>query len=286
MAKKKKEPNTIVFYHGKCTDGFTAAWAAWKSLKRKAEYVPLRHGEEIPNYPECVKEKIVYFLDFCPEEKVLKEIQALSKSLLVLDHHKTMEEKCGHLTDICIFDMSRSGAGMAWDHFSKKKLGRSLLVEYVQDRDIWNNRLVETEAVNLLIFQTEFSFENWDNLHEKLSDPAQTESILEQGRNLVNFKKRIIDSSILNVQNVKFLGYENVPVVNFSSFLVSDILNQICEEDFFAVSWHVTSSGMISYSLRSRGDFDVAMLAQKLGGGGHKNAAAFRSILYPNELKE
>ncbi|NIV11578.1 MAG: bifunctional oligoribonuclease/PAP phosphatase NrnA, partial [Aliifodinibius sp.] len=32
----------------------------------------------------------------------------------------------------------------------------------------------------------------------------------------------------------------------------------------------------VVYSLRSRGDFDVSALAERFGGGGHKNAAGFR----------
>ncbi len=280
MTKKKKEPNTVVFYHGKCTDGFTAAWAAWKSLKGKAEYVPVRHGEGIPGFPDSVKDKNVFFLDFCPEEKTLLEIQALAKSLLVLDHHETMQDLCGHL-ECCKFEMNKSGAGMAWDHFHS---GRCRLVNYVEDRDIWNNRLFETEAINLVVFSTDFSFEAWDQLDFQLTD--NFDAVLEKGQSLKSYKRRILDGAKLNVQRMKFLGHENVPVVNFSSFLVSDILDELCEVDVpFAVSWHVSWSGEIHYSLRSRGDFNVAKLAEPLGGGGHKNAAAFRSVLFPSELK-
>lgn len=274
MTKKKKEPNTIVFYHGKCTDGFTAAWAAWKSLKGKAEYVPLRHGAEIPNYPACVKGKNVFFLDFCPSEETLLEIQSMAKSLQVLDHHKTMQDQCGHL-EFCKFEMNKSGAGMAWDHFCRAEKGPSLLVDYVEDRDIWKNCLFETEAINLVVFSTDFSFENWDELNYQLSEGV--DAILEKGNTLKAYKRRILDGAKLNVQRMQFLGHEDVPVVNFSSFLVSDILDELCEDAEFAVSWHVGSTKEIHYSLRSRGEFDVAKLVEPLGGGGHKNAAAFRS---------
>lgn len=285
MSKNKKK-KIVVFYHGKCTDGFTAAWAAWKFLKGKAEYIPLRHGEEISNFPQCVKDKEVYFLDFCPEEKLLLEVAAEAKSVLVLDHHKTAEEKCGHLTDFCHFDMTKSGAGISWDFFSKGEHGKSRLVSYVQDRDLWNNRLFETEAINLVVFQTDFSFENWDRLEERLNNEDSLNELLKEGQSLISFKKRILDSAKLNVQRLEMFGFQDVPVVNFSSFLVSDILNDICEEDYFAVAWHVGASGQISYSLRSKGEFDCAEIAAKCGGGGHKHAAAFRGILYPNELKK
>jgi len=40
--------------------------------------------------------------------------------------------------------------------------------------------------------------------------------------------------------------------------------------------------GRIKISLRSSGDYDVALLAAKFGGGGHRNAAAFT---LPNSIE-
>src|SRR3990167_9491025 len=40
--------NIVVIYHGKCPDGFSAAWIAWKKFGDDAEYIPGRHGEIPP----------------------------------------------------------------------------------------------------------------------------------------------------------------------------------------------------------------------------------------------
>lgn len=46
--------------------------------------------------------------------------------------------------------------------------------------------------------------------------------------------------------------------------------------DYFAATYFVNDKGERIYSLRSTGDFDVAEIAKKYGGGGHKNAAGFK----------
>lgn len=47
------------------------------------------------------------------------------------------------------------------------------------------------------------------------------------------------------------------------------------------------SNGMVSVSLRAKGDCDVAEVAKSFGGGGHRNASGFRFVdKSPNEVRE
>ena len=45
------EPSSIdcVIYHADCTDGFGAAYSAWKSLGNRAEYHACKHGTPPPD---------------------------------------------------------------------------------------------------------------------------------------------------------------------------------------------------------------------------------------------
>ena len=56
------DPNSVnvVIYHADCTDGFGAAYSAWKCLGNRAEYYACKHGTPPPN----VKDKNVVILDF------------------------------------------------------------------------------------------------------------------------------------------------------------------------------------------------------------------------------
>ena len=53
----------VVFYHAECTDGFTAAWAAWKKFGNRADYVPIFH---ITPPPLRLKNPQNYFLYIFP----------------------------------------------------------------------------------------------------------------------------------------------------------------------------------------------------------------------------
>ena len=45
------EPTTVncVIYHADCTDGFGAAYSAWKLLGNRADYYACKHGTKPPN---------------------------------------------------------------------------------------------------------------------------------------------------------------------------------------------------------------------------------------------
>ena len=62
------EPSSIncVIYHADCTDGFGAAYSAWKMLGNRSEYHACKHGLKPPN----VKGKNVVILDFSFDNKI------------------------------------------------------------------------------------------------------------------------------------------------------------------------------------------------------------------------
>jgi hypothetical protein len=86
-----------------------------------------------------------------------------------------------------------------------------------------------------------------------------------------------------------------VPAVNAPNFWTSETLDYILKtqsEVPFAVGVFVTGVSptgempiSISYSLRSRPDFDVTDVAKAIGGGGHKQAAG-ASIKNPDIVRQ
>ena len=49
------EPTSVncVIYHADCTDGFGAAYSAWKQLGNRAEYHACKHGTPPPDIKDC-----------------------------------------------------------------------------------------------------------------------------------------------------------------------------------------------------------------------------------------
>jgi len=270
----------IVVFHGECTDGWTAAWSAWKKFGDNAEYFPAIHGKT-KDYP--VDGKDAYFLDFCPPADKIPSLAARAHNLLILDHHQSAMDACKN-NKFCVFDMDRSGAGMSWDYFHPDT-PRPLLVSYVEDRDIWAWKLPHSKTVSSAIGSYDlYDFDLWSSLAERIEN--NLESVLEEGRAIERANQIQINGCMGNAMTTMFFGYDNVPVVNASGINLSDLLNQLAAPGYFSVAWYQRPDGKFKYSLRSIGDFDVAKLAEKLGGGGHKNASAFVSTSPPWDLTE
>ncbi|MGH9333969.1 MAG: phosphohydrolase, partial [Vicinamibacteria bacterium] len=125
---------TVVLYHAFCADGFGAAWAAWKRLGERAEYLPVQHGAPPPSIP---KESDVYILDFSYPRAEIEEMKARVASLQVIDHHRTAEEELRGL-EYAVFDNRKSAAVLSWEYFHPGEPVPELL-RYVMDRDLWQH---------------------------------------------------------------------------------------------------------------------------------------------------
>lgn len=256
---------THVLYHSACLDGFGAAFAAWKARGDAATYLPVTHGNPPPELPP---EACVVVVDFAWPREELVALRSRVRDLLVLDHHCSSQLELADLP-FAQFDMDRAGSGLAWDFFHP---GRPLptLLAYVQDRDLWRYRLPESREVHFSLSSYPFDFRTWDEL-----DVAQLQA---EGRVLTRYTARMV-GHLADRAGVGELGGFPVPVVNCPGDLRSDVgqelLNRNPEAPFVAL-WSIDGDGNQAWSLRSRGDFDVASLAASLGGGGHKAAAGFR----------
>jgi oligoribonuclease NrnB/cAMP/cGMP phosphodiesterase (DHH superfamily) len=263
----------IVYYHARCIDGFGAAWSAWRSLgDGGVDYRPFKHSSV--SYENIDGEDVVYFLDCLPENKEdLKNLVNLCSHITIIDHHKTAIpiiapfKNCPNLE--LHIDMKRSGSMMAWNHFHPG-VAPPELIKYIQDVDLWNWELEHTEAATESLRTYEHDFEVWTSLMEN------PEVLIKEGTALIRYKNLRIQELLGNIYFAEVGGYQ-VPVVNTDSY-VSPLLNRACKEnpDYpFAAAWNRGGDGMIKWSLRSIGEFDVSEIAAKYGGGGHRNAAGF-----------
>src|SRR5688572_26960395 len=106
----------LCIYHGNCADGFTAAWAVHKAYGDAAEFFAGKYQEPPPD----VTGRDVIMVDFSYKRPVLAEMIGKAKSFLLLDHHKSAQADLEALAECGAnlhFDMSRSGALMAWQYF-------------------------------------------------------------------------------------------------------------------------------------------------------------------------
>lgn len=145
-----------VIYHARCMDGFTAAWAAWRVLGNRAEYIAASYGDAPPD----VTGKNVAVVDFSYPLDVLDAMCGVASSLVVLDHHKTAEEALRDHPN-AYFDGNHSGAYLACRWFNPA-CNIPRLVLYVEDRDLWRWKMEDSEAINHGLRLLPQSFEAWD----------------------------------------------------------------------------------------------------------------------------
>lgn len=265
----------VIFYHASCPDGFSAAWAAWKKFGTKAQFVPINASQTKDQLGGMkVEGRDVYFLDVCASPDALKELTAGNKSVTVIDHHGTNEDKGKNATSF-IFDIKHSGAVLAWKYFHPKK-DVPLLLRYVEDNDIWKFKMPNAYAVGNWLGLANFSFKEWDKRVKTLEDKESRARCVAEGRIIGQYRDSVIQDVLEHAYEVEFCGYRAMVANEGASQIHSLVGHRLIDKDHpVGIVWYENGRNR-KYSLRSKGDMDVAKLAAKFpGGGGHKHAAGF-----------
>jgi oligoribonuclease NrnB/cAMP/cGMP phosphodiesterase (DHH superfamily) len=289
----------LIIYHNNCPDGWCAAYIC-KTRYPEAAFYSLNHGlgeDQIDAlFAVCVNKDVI-MVDYSLRTRVLNDqLNDRTKSFRILDHHKSAREVLDG-ADYATFDMKRSGAGMAWDYLFGKDSPRDYSlptpdlvgwqhwkerpwwVNYVEDQDLWNWALSDSEVVNAYLMVQERSIATWNEITRMNVAEAK---ILGLGvREYIEYYTRCV---LEFVQGGMFHGYSagvlNVPYVG-----VSEAGNAICKSGYpLAVLWFERNDGQMQFSLRGDGSVDVSKIAQVYSGGGHNNAAGFQVSIADGRL--
>ncbi|MDC8786936.1 DHH family phosphoesterase [Roseateles koreensis] len=272
------DPRPLVLFHGKgCSDGFAAALAAWIYYAGNAEFIGLDHGQvqTLADLPP-VAGRAVYVLDFSFSAEILSGIDASAAKLVLLDHHKSAAEKltgfrcrCG----VVHFDMSKSGARLAWEFFHPEQPLPDL-VRYIEDRDIWAWQYPESGAFLSALDMEPREFVRWQEI--SAFNQAELTAFMARGAAMDEKYRKLCFDLAEGAQPLTFNGIEGL-MVNapgmFHSF-VGDLLS--AKSGTFALMWSAGQGGAVKCGLRSQRNFDCIPLAESLGGGGHAQACGFR----------
>jgi oligoribonuclease NrnB/cAMP/cGMP phosphodiesterase (DHH superfamily) len=299
----------LFIYHGKCFDGFTAAWVFDKlrSLSvgltdRPVEYFAANYGSDPP---DC-KGKEVWIVDFSYKRDVmLEKIIKPSTRTFMFDHHKSAEEALDDILgevrrmglqrdqDKVIFDNTRCGSAILHDEMMRD-VGRRAgahrphptgrrhlwLVDYIEDRDLWKWELPNSKAVSAYISSIPMTFEAWEAAYQLGAD-----EMAKQGAGIMKYIEQYGAKARAFGKVEKIAGHK-VPTINVQYMNASDHVGTLAEENPnapFAAGYFRGDTGKWFFSLRSRGDFDVSEVAKQFGGGGHKNSAGFNVEKLPWE---
>lgn len=274
--KPQLNKNILVISHANCDDGLGAAWAAWKKFGDTADYWFAFYRSEIPD----VKGKEVYILDFSYSREVLVKAHSEAKSLLVLDHHDSAEQDLKGL-DFCTFDMTRSGAVMAWEYFHPG-IELPLLLYHIQDNDLWKFECPATKDFIRNLRSHSQTIETFNTIHEGLSNPETGQAFYEafkaEGAVITRYYNIQKDQALkATKQEIKVGGVKGL-VCNLHGMFASDGGHDLAmESGTYGMTYFIHSNGDVKCSLRSTDKelCNVAVLAKKFGGGGHPTASGF-----------
>jgi uncharacterized protein len=281
----------LVLYHGSCPDGWVAAYVASKRYP-EAKLVAMHHGADHTEIlKECVH-KDVLMVDFSLRTREENDLLAVStRSFQIYDHHKSAQAVLEG-APYAIFDMKRSGAGLAWDYLFGKDAEdlmyrdgsnfqepRPWYVDYVEDRDLWNWALPNSKEICAYLGTLEMTKADWEPL-----DNMEWAAAIGQGIGALAHINHYVREAVKQAQVGILQGYKTA-VVNALYLNCSEIGNELAKTHDVSLTWFERADGMIQFSLRSIGDIDVSKIAQVFRGGGHKNAAGFQfSLEYGRQL--
>jgi hypothetical protein len=291
----------ICIHHHPCDDGFAAAWVArhkWPDVAVKGT----NYGLPFPQVD--VAGKHILIADFSYKPEVLRGVLEQAKSIVILDHHKTAEAELepfaikmssrpkfaaadvdSVLQDFAEqtrpaiaarFDMQRSGASLTWE-FCFPDEPPPLFIRLIEDRDLQRLSLPESRPFSLFLRSYTYDFEKWDWIVDLMSGSPET--VLAEGRAIERFYDRRL-AEMIPTAILKPIGrWKDVPVAHAPYAFASDLANGLLKAHpaapFAAVV--IDAYGARTYSLRSEDSRqDVSEVARSFGGGGHRNAAAFR----------
>lgn len=263
-----------ILYHGNCYDGFGAAFAAWKRMGHLGvKYIPVSYGFPPPDMPDAKK---IYILDFSYLATTLFDLSSTADVVLI-DHHKTAEADLGGLIECgdrpnlrVFFDMTKSGALMAWEYFHTTP--PPMLIQHISDRDLWKFELPGSREIHKALVSYPMDFELWDGF--------DVEELKKEGVTCDRIYSQLVNN-ICKGAFMRRLDGHDIPVVN-TSIAWSEVGQALLEkypEARFVASFTVFEDQTM-WSLRCRSDFDVSEIAKKFGGGGHKEAAGFKTARF------
>ncbi len=255
-----------MLYHADCADGFGAAWALRKKYP-DAHYIPVKHGQ-CP--PSGLDKAHVVMVDFSYPREVIEQLAESTASFHILDHHVTAQASLAGLP-YAYFDMKKSGAVLAWEWAHPEPA--PWLLQYIQDKDLWEWRMPKSREINAALASYPFDFQVWDGLAQDMLE-VEGRAILRQEQVLIT--KIVAESVLVDFEE------ETVPAV-YSPVMTSQIGERLCQGFPFCIIWH-QREGRRYFSLRSKpGTADVSAIATRYGGGGHVNAAGFSFPLQSEE---
>ena len=200
------------------------------------------------------------------------EMLAGEKDVLIIDHHASSDAlKDFHFTH---HDITKCATMLTYEYLLQKGFKAEEYEEFarcINDVDMWFLKREDSLKMSVL-----FNLMGITRMEERfLSSPYTTFTDTEKLMITLEEERRdnYIKKAMRNIETIKDKDGLTVTVV-FAESYASELGNYIISEDISDYVMLINAQSK-KVSLRSRKDVDIRHIAERNGGGGHKNAAAF-----------
>ena len=292
--------NPLIITHANCVDGCCSQAILRAKYNYNANYMELDHvnldEKKDPNARNFI-EKItsqrdsdVYIADFCLPSNLIESLLLNNNKVTVLDHHidnlkhlAPLQNKIKNGENLNLnisfsLDNTQSGALLTWKYIFPN-VEVPLAIKHVSAGDVWKFEFGDSTKhfyAGLLK-----NFEEPKNIPNNFwQEIIFNETI---ANNIINIGKPIHEKFMNEVHQFSLIA-QNVILDNKQGLIVkapkkytSDLGNYLCRQGAdFGLVYFIEDSGIVRCSLRAIEPNTVNNIAQKFGGGGHPQAAAFR----------
>jgi len=296
------------FYHSADLDGHCSG-AIVKREFENCEMFGINYGDEFP-WDKIEKDEVIYMVDFSLstfEEMI--ELNSRCDCLVWIDHHKSaIKNEAVYLErlnfpnrdDLTISGIREIGIGacfLTWNFMYRDKQPMPFAVQLLAEYDVWNHSNPNTLPFQygMRLYNTWPENQNfWRRIFENERDIFNNEDsimdkIIKEGRIVLKYisqyEKRYAKGTYFKTVINKTL-YDNYKCIAINKALTSSLLfNSVKTDDIdimIAFYWSgIKNKWLVSlYSEK----VDVSAIAEKFGGGGHKEAAGFTCDFLPFDL--
>ena len=299
-------------YHKDCLDGFMSYYLVTQFIEYQSYITgeeithtgfPMHYGDEIPE--EVLSSDELYIVDFSFPPNIMETLESIPR-ILMFDHHESTAESFGgygfynrnymtklpntdleHISlvprnsrGIYIFEKEHSGCGLIlkylFDRNESLLAHRELeVVSAIEDRDLWKFTYRDTKAICMVMSEIPKSIIYWKELLRNDSF-IDFSAKINEANTKIEFSDNLTSS--IAKKAIKILFQEKlIPIVN-TGIYISEVGNFLASIDNISMSFFIlTETQEVVVSMRSISEeFDISVMCEKMGGGGHKCAAGFK----------
>jgi len=266
---------TLCFHHNDA-DGRAAAAVVRRALGPETRLHEISYGDPVP-WKQVDRAQHILMVDFSLSQPDMLRL-AEGRTFTWIDHHQSALDDLGSLAAPWpgLRQVGAAGCVLAWQYFfPSQPVPRAIAL--IGDRDIWANLEPDAPAFNEGLHQQETRPDNDDLWKPLLDDDLQAvQALITQGTLLLAARLREMRRSVNRYgYPVTFEGHHTLVINRRGDGDLGQHIRDLGYEIAYCYIEAPQNGHVTTFVTLYSDQVDVAQIAEKFGGGGHRGAAGF-----------